>query len=142
MRSHIGTFCSCCNMDSSTQKQGNIASNEISASQRMMQWFIQSIRCAMNKYGLVDNNIDFINLSSMYWISAEEFFSLNDIPNIYKHNSEFECDDYSCTWQIPKDFAIVFKNGSLLVYCDCVDPSKSDWCLIRCVKKSPLYFLD
>lgn len=126
----------CCKMDT----QDNVDGNGVMASQRVIQWFIQTIRCAMIKHDLVDSDIDFINLTSNYWMSAEDFFSLTDIPDVYK-GTTFGCREWSCSWELPSDFAIVFKNGSYLIYHDVMDPFYSGWCLVNNITKAPTQYV-
>ena len=74
---------------------------------------------------LEEINIAYVSLNSNYWISWPIFKKFPVEPLLWKEYifSQAQFD----TWDLPRDFKVVFKDYSWIEYYQCFDPFYSEW---------------
>lgn len=82
------------------------------------------------------NDIDFINWDSSYSITPQVFFEITAFPSVVA--AKFHRVDWCSKWDIPFDFRVVLKNGTVFLYNQTSDEYYSGWICVKPVTKSPI----
>jgi hypothetical protein len=98
--------------------------------------FKNEVESAVTRRGFAVSDIDFINFDSSYSITPQVFFEIISFPSVVA--TKFFRVNWCSKWDVPYDFRVVMKNGTILLYNQTSDEYYSGWICVSPVKKSPI----
>ena len=95
--------------------------------------FKQDLTNALAMYDFNIHDIEYINLDNTYSISPEVFFDLTEFPSVVA--SRYLHVGWCKKWDIPYDFRVMMKNGTVFLYNMNDDEYYNAWkCVPPCVR--------
>lgn len=94
--------------------------------------FLTELTRFMNTKKIDQDNIAYVNISSDYWMTSEDFFSLDKPPKIWTNFSKNGMN----TWDIYSSFKVVMKDYSWIEYYECDDEFYSKFRFHEPVRRS------
>jgi hypothetical protein len=98
--------------------------------------FQREVKDILAKHQYSIDNIEYINLSSKFCVTANAFFTLNGEPPGLE--DAFRQILWSKTWMVPDDFCIVMKDCSFFIYIMVHDEFYNHWYHVKPCVKSPI----
>ena len=101
-----------------------------------MQAFQREIIDVLHRRQFTIDDVDYINLDNTYTIEPNYFFELNEFPKNVEN--KFLKVSWCNAWDVPTDFRIVLKDGTVILYNTTSDEYYSGWICVRLPKRSPI----
>ncbi len=100
----------------------------------MFSDFLNDLTSFMSSKNLDKNEIAYVNISNDYWLTPDEFFSLENPPKIWNNFSKNSMQ----TWDIyTNKFQVVMKDWGWVEYNECDDEFYSRFVYHEPLKRSP-----
>jgi hypothetical protein len=98
--------------------------------------FQNEVRDVLAQFDYSVEDINYINLSDKYSVSARVFFEFQgDPPGL---ETEFRSIAWANTWMVPKGFRIIMNDGGIFMYVMIHDEYYSSWLYTARPKPSPV----
>lgn len=97
--------------------------------------FQEEVKRMLIVYNYTEEDVDYINISTKYFVRANGFFELSECPQ--DTQEKFIHVSWCNKWYVPEGFRVVMKDKSFFLYNTVSDEYYSGWIHLQLPEPSP-----